>query len=193
MGNYLLKIEQENNNAMLDPGTNCQPVFTSKTFFFSFAYTHTPKRVLWTDQCSRIEGHIPDAKTLCDCAYYRAMLNKNRTNFVENGWPVSGVMLEKRDKLLEQQCSHAANFALLFDKDLKVLVDDRHSQEDSCTGTDGTQEVGHDRQPSYAKATEGSSCGDVPVELVHHRSLSVSPHNHLLFLQLFSHIFGRGS
>lgn len=66
---------------------------------------------------------------------------------------------------LEEQCSHAAHFALLLHKDFEVLVDDCDSQEDSCTRTDGTQEVSHDRQPSYTEATKGSSCGDVPANM----------------------------
>lgn len=65
---------------------------------------------------------------------------------------------------LEEQCSHAAHFALLLYKDLKVLVDDGHSQEDSCTRTDGTQKISHDGQPSYTETTESSSCRDVPVD-----------------------------
>lgn len=65
---------------------------------------------------------------------------------------------------LEEQRSHAAHFALLLHEDLKVLVDDGHSQEDSCTRTNRTQEVSHHRQPTYTEATEGSSCGDVPVK-----------------------------
>lgn len=66
--------------------------------------------------------------------------------------------------LLEQQRCHAAHFALLLYKDFKVLVDDGHGQEDSGTGTDSTQEVGHYRQPSYTEAAEGSGCGDVPAQ-----------------------------
>lgn len=66
-------------------------------------------------------------------------------------------------RFLEEQRSHASHFALLLDKYLKVLVDDGHCQEDSCARSDGAQEVSHDRQPSYTEATEGSSCGDVPV------------------------------
>lgn len=119
---------------------------------------------------------------------------------------------------LEEQCSHAAHFALLLHKDFEVLVDDCDSQEDSCTRTDGTQEVSHDRQPSYTEATKGSSCGDVPanmkvnykyirvsgfvldtcsvwkivlfvpVKFMHHRGLSVSPHYHLLLFQLLCHL-----
>lgn len=66
--------------------------------------------------------------------------------------------------LLEEQCAHASNFTLLFYKDLKVLVDDGHSQKDSCTRTNGTQEVRHDRQSSYTQTTKCSSCRDVPVD-----------------------------
>lgn len=119
--------------------------------------------------------------------------------------------------LLEEKCSHAANFTLLFYKDLKVLVDDGHSQEDSSTRSDGTQEVCHDRQPSYTKASKCSSCGDVstkeqthsgpqteiqkcelfdsisrfawlPVKFVYHRGFSVPSHYHLLLLQLLCHL-----
>ena len=95
---------------------------------------------------------------------------KQNKLFVENGWfcvwCVLGKIIKKRNRktgeLLEEQRSHAANFALLFDEDLKVLVDDGHGQEDSRTGADGAQEVGHDGQASYAEAAEGSCCGDVP-------------------------------
>lgn len=76
---------------------------------------------------------------------------------------VAGLCASRRvDVSLEEQRSHAAHFALLLYEDLKVLVDDGHSQEDSRTRADRTQEVGHHRQASYTEATEGSSCGDVP-------------------------------
>lgn len=64
----------------------------------------------------------------------------------------------------EEKCSHTANFTLLFDKDLKVLVDDGYSQEDSCPRTDGTEKVRHDRQAAYTEATECSGCRDIPAE-----------------------------
>lgn len=78
------------------------------------------------------------------------------------GWMLCVQCVSEGWYFLEEQSSHAAHFALLLHKDFKVLVDDGHSQEDSRTRTNGTQEVSHDRQPSYAEATKGSSCGDVP-------------------------------
>ena len=36
---------------------------------------------------------------------------------------------------LEEQAAH---FLLLFDKDFKVLVDDGHCQQDTCTTANGT-------------------------------------------------------
>lgn len=66
--------------------------------------------------------------------------------------------------LLEEKCSHTADFTLLFHKDLKVLVNDGYGQEDSCTRSDGSQEVCHDRQPSYTEPSKSSGCGDVPAE-----------------------------
>lgn len=79
------------------------------------------------------------------------------------GWMLCVLCVPEGWYFLEEQCSHAAHFALLLHKDFKVLVDDGHSQEDSCPRTNGPQEVSHDGQPSYAEATEGSSCGDVSV------------------------------
>lgn len=78
-------------------------------------------------------------------------------------WSVSDVC-RKVGIFLEEQCSHASHFALLLHKDFKVLVDDGHSQEDSCTRTDGPKEVRHDRQSSYTETAKGSSCGDVPAK-----------------------------
>ena len=39
---------------------------------------------------------------------------------------------------LEQQGSHASHFALFFDKDLKVLIDDCHGQKNSSSAANGT-------------------------------------------------------
>ena len=63
---------------------------------------------------------------------------------------------------LEEQSSHASHFTLFLDEDLKVLIYDGHSQEDTRAGADGAQEVGHDGQTSYAQAPEGSSRRNVP-------------------------------
>lgn len=98
---------------------------------------------------------IPAAKCT-DCANCKKMHYKKKKKQQREGW-MNCVWLVSDCCffcfcffLLEEQCSHAAHFALLLHKDLKVLVDNGHSQEDSCTRTNGTQEIGHDRQPSYA-------------------------------------------
>ena len=70
--------------------------------------------------------------------------------------------LSGRWGILEEQSSHASHFTLFLDEDLKVLIDDGHSQEDTRAGADGPQEVGHDGQTSYAQAPEGRSRGNVP-------------------------------
>ena len=43
----------------------------------------------------------------------------------------------------EEQGPHAAYFTLFFDKDLKVLIDDGDSQQDTSARADGSEEVGH--------------------------------------------------
>ena len=47
-------------------------------------------------------------------------------------------MLESKvlqEQNLEEECPHAAHLGLLLDEDLKVLVDDGHSQQDSGSGS----------------------------------------------------------
>lgn len=44
---------------------------------------------------------------------------------------------------LEEQGPHAADFALFFHKDLKVLIDDGDGQQDTSAGADGSQKVRH--------------------------------------------------
>ena len=44
---------------------------------------------------------------------------------------------------LEEQCPHAADFALFFHEDLKVLIDDGDGQQDTGARANGSQEVGH--------------------------------------------------
>lgn len=63
---------------------------------------------------------------------------------------------------LEEQSPHTADFTLLFHKDLKVLVDDGNGKEDSSSRSDSSQEVCHDRQPSYTEPPKCCSCGDIP-------------------------------
>lgn len=64
----------------------------------------------------------------------------------------------------EEKGSHAAHLALLFDEDLKVLVDDGDRQQDPGARPDSTQEISQDREGPNAQPTEGCSCGDVPAD-----------------------------
>lgn len=64
----------------------------------------------------------------------------------------------------EQKGPHAADLALLFYKDFKVLVDDCDREQDPSSRPDGTQEVSQDREGSNTQPPEGSSSGDVPEE-----------------------------
>jgi len=110
------------------------------------------------------------------------------------GWDLVGACLcytKVVDFFLEEQSSHTAYFTLFLDKDLKVLVDDGDGQQDSSARTNGSKEVSHHRQTTNTEATEGCSSRNVPVEFMDHGGLPVTPHHHLLFLQLFCHIFSR--
>lgn len=64
--------------------------------------------------------------------------------------------------VLKEESTHAAHFTLFFYKDLKVLVDDCDGQQNSSSWTDGSQEVSHDWQTTYAQASKSCSCGYVP-------------------------------
>lgn len=64
--------------------------------------------------------------------------------------------------LLEEKGPHTAHFTLLLYKDLKVLVDDGNSQQDTRSRPYSTKEICHDRQATNTEPTKGSCCGNVP-------------------------------
>ena len=47
------------------------------------------------------------------------------------------MMDDADDSCLEEERAHAAHFALLLDKVLKVLVDNRNRKKDSSSASDG--------------------------------------------------------
>ena len=66
-------------------------------------------------------------------ADFRAKLNS-----AEKQAHCLGGMLESKvlqEQNLKEECPHAAHLGLLLDEDLKVLVDDGHSQQDSGSGS----------------------------------------------------------
>lgn len=99
--------------------------------------------------------------------------------------------LEKSISLLEEECVESSNFILLFDQDLKVLVDNGDGQKDTSTTSDGAKEVSEDWEGTNAQTTKGSGRWDVAVELVDHWLISVAAHDHLLLFELLGNILGR--
>lgn len=89
---------------------------------------------------------------------------------------------------LEQQCTHAAHFALFLDKDFKVLINNGDSQKNSRSGADGAHKIGGNGKSANAKPTKGRRCRNVTVQLVDHGGFAMATHHHLLLTQLFCHL-----
>lgn len=81
---------------------------------------------------------------------------------------------------------------MFLDEDLEVLVDDGDGEEDTSSGADGAEEVCEHGERSDAEAAERRRRGDVAVQLMDHRVVSVSAHHHLLFLQLLGDLYHKG-
>ena len=54
-----------------------------------------------------------------------------------------------------------------------------------------TKEISEDRECTDAQSSEGSGSGDVPVQFLDHGLLTMTPHHHLLFLQLLGDLSHR--
>merc|ERR1719397_1992142 len=85
--------------------------------------------------------------------------------------------------------SHATHFALFSHKDLKVLVDNGHSQQNTSARPNGSHEVCEHGKGADAETSKGCSSWDVSVQLVDHGGLSVASHHHLLFLSCLATSF----
>lgn len=94
---------------------------------------------------------------------------------------------------LEEDGTHTTHFTLLLHEDLKVLIDNGDSEQNSSSRSNGTKEISQNGESSNAETTEGSGSGDVSVEFVNHALLTVTPHQHLLVTELPSNILGRRS
>jgi hypothetical protein len=79
--------------------------------------------------------------------------------------------------VLEEKSSHAAQFILLFDEYLEVLIDDGDGQKNARARPDGAKKIGQDRQGADAQATERGRRRDVSIELVNHRLLAMAVHH----------------
>lgn len=91
-------------------------------------------------------------------------------------------------RCLEQQRAHATHFGLFLNENLKVLVDDRHSQQDTRTGANGAQEISHNRQCANAKTTKSSSRWNITIQFMNHGVLAMTAHDHVLLLQLLGNL-----
>jgi len=86
-----------------------------------------------------------------------------------------------------------AELDLLLGKDLKVLVDGGHREEDTRARPNGSHEVGKHGERANAETSERGGNGDVAVELLLEGGLTVTPDDELLLLELPGHIIHRGA
>jgi len=71
-----------------------------------------------------------------------------------------------------------------------TAVDDGDSHEDTSSASDGTHQIGNNRQETEDSSTKSSGSRDDALELLVHGALTVSSHNHLLVLELFGNVPG---
>ncbi|KAF1756407.1 hypothetical protein GCK72_012860 [Caenorhabditis remanei] len=89
---------------------------------------------------------------------------------------------------LEEHGGYSSHLLLLLDEDLEVLVDDRDSEKDSSSRSNSSHEVSCDGKCSDTETSESGGSWNVSVQLVDHRLLTMTAHDHLLFLQLLGNI-----
>ena len=74
-----------------------------------------------------------------------------------------------------------------------TAVDDSDGHEDTSSASDSTHQIGNNGQETEDSSTKSSGSGDDALELLVHGTLTVSSHNHLLFLELFGNVPGAAS
>jgi len=124
-----------------------------------------------------LESHIVTHRLTRILKYTPRLAAALRSSFHKSGGVLS----------LKQYSSNT--FALLFNEDLEVLVYDSDCQKYASSTADCTHEVGEYRERADTKAAERRGGRDVSVQLVNHRRVAVTSHDHLLLLQLLGHIF----
>jgi hypothetical protein len=90
---------------------------------------------------------------------------KSTTNRYKTGVARFNRILIKINAVNLEPCGTIARLLL---ENLKVLVDDRNSQQNSGSRTNGAHEVSHHRESSDAESTKGSCSRNVAVELLDH-------------------------
>lgn len=74
-----------------------------------------------------------------------------------------------------------------------TAVDDGNGHEDTGSASNSAHQIGDNGQETEDSSAKGSSSGDDAFEFLVHRTLTVSSHNHLLFLELFGNVPGATS
>ena len=99
-------------------------------------------------------------------------------------------MTNKQQHPLE---SHEAELLSLLLDDLEVLEDGGHGQQNAGARADGAQEVGEHGERADAHATEQRRRGDVAVQHVDQRRVTVALHGQTVVAQLLRHVARRGA
>lgn len=94
---------------------------------------------------------------------------------------------------LEEESITATLLGLLLGESLEGGVDGGNGKEDTSTRTDGTHEVSSDGESSNAKTSEGSGGGNVALEDLEGRLITVTLDDHVLLSELTSNILGGGT
>ena len=95
--------------------------------------------------------------------------------------------------LEEEAVSGSTLLGLLLGEGLEGGIDSGDSEEDTSTRSDGSHEVSGDGEGTNAKSSEGGGGGDVAVEGLDSRLVTVSLDHHLLLLELTGDISGGGA
>ena len=71
-----------------------------------------------------------------------------------------------------------------------TAINDGDSHENTGSAPDGSREISSNREQAEDGASESSSRWDDALELLVHRTLTVTRHHHLLILQLLGNVAG---
>ena len=74
-----------------------------------------------------------------------------------------------------------------------TAVDDGDGHENTGSASNSTHQIGDNGQETKDGPTKGSSSGDDALELLVHRTFTMSGHDHLLLLELFGNVPGATS
>jgi hypothetical protein len=135
-----------------------------KFFFLSSKKIHSKTCLLLS---------ILHSRSLCSSHSHSTKDILQQNIYIKNNW-----------NNLKEERAHRSHFALLFDEDFEVLVDDCDGQQDSGAGSDRSHEIRQNGERSDAKSAECGRRRNVSVEFVDHGGLAMTSHHHLLLAKL---------